>query len=1038
LREISNYFQFPIAATFPDNMSSINSLKSPFIMGRQTFLQKNNLSGSKWLPSFVGLILLCTHIFLTNLAYGQGTSEKEFHAAATLITQKTANSYQLLRLGNNKVPAMLTCNRSHAKLPENERNSEVSVRNFAQTEAKYIATNVLGLSENAQLEESGTQKTSNLWLSSFTLSYNDIPLRERFLRINIGALSGEIMLVRNNIPSKTPNSLSPIISEEIALLKTKNLLGIHSEIKSAPQLVFIDEKENSFLRLSFEIIAKDPDMFEMWRLTYDALSGELIEKKSLVEHDCFGGSFSEDNILSHTYKTVQANAFDANENIPQNSESQISGKVLAKVHLQCPYDTATVVGLPYVRLSINGISVETDSNGIWSLPSISYPLSIESSFDSRFFSVLRQDGKANSILKKAVLAGTTNILWDDSNSDPAERDAYYSAAIAHLADKRIDKNLNGIDLHMKVNVNLNASCNAYYIPNDTSINFFKSGSECSNSAEVADVVYHEYGHRVTHARYSMASKKNTNIIDGSLSEGFADLNSAFIRDDPRIGIGFFGDPKTTDKILRNCENNKKWPKDISPDIHISGEIISGAFWDLRKMIGLDAARHLFHFMEYQMPDGAGITDSASLEDAFSSTLSAVILTDDDDNDLSNGTPHEKEILAAFKLHNITLARFVDLETRQIEDQDSSSESYEVTLKASYRGIVGGLNKESVKIFYSTDNGKNYQPITLTSEDEDEYEGLIPKVPSGSVVYYYASALTKENDTVNFPSISLPYSFLVGFKRIVIDDAETDKGWSLASSGDNATTGLWIRGKPNGTLTDATPPLVYVQQDTDHTKGGKACYITGNRIDPSGTNSVGYDDVDNGITTLTTPAFDLSTLRSPYIRYWYFYSNDQGQNSGLPIWKTEVSNDNGQNWVQLQSTNQSTNGSSGFPEWREYSFRLNDYVKSSASVVLRFIANDNIGALVEAGVDDLEILDPLQPEAGVTPGSDISSIPYPNPIGRGMKMFIPNLSPITLIDLLGRTVISIIPSGNELTIPLNILPGIYYFEQPAKRFKIVIY
>src|SRR5439155_22740779 len=144
-------------------------------------------------------------------------------------------------------------------------------------------------------------------------------------------------------------------------------------------------------------------------------------------------------------------------------------------------------------------------------------------------------------------------------------------ATAQLADKRLDEKLTNIDLHMKVNVNLNSVCNAFYNPSDTSLNFFNAGSGCSNTGQIADVVFHEYGHRVTNARYQQASGQNTNIVDGSLGEGFADLNSAFIRDDPRIGIGFFGN---NNKIIRSCDNTKKWPEDINSDIHLSGEIIS--------------------------------------------------------------------------------------------------------------------------------------------------------------------------------------------------------------------------------------------------------------------------------------------------------------------------------------------------------------------------------------------------------------------------------------------------------------------------------
>jgi Zn-dependent metalloprotease len=592
------------------------------------------------------------------------------NAESQTINPISNNFYKVIRLAGNNIPAILEVNKSNItrKLSETERSNIEAVRNFAKNEAQYIAANVLSLLGDASLEELGTQRTGNLWLSSFGISYNGIPLRERYLRINIGALFGEVILIRNNIPVKEPNMITAGISGSAIVSQIRDLLGSHSEIKAEPYLVFLDESDNPTLRLCYEVTASEPDINEMWRLTFDATTGKLIEKKSLVEHDSFVGVHCM--CPSEQASTIQkrAHAVCPYDYIKENPESGISGKVLAKVHLQSPYDTLTTVALPYALLSVNGTQIETDSTGTWSLPSVSYPLSIQTSFNNKFFSILRQDSIPNSILTKYITSGSADVLWDNSNSNAAERDAFYSVSIARLADKRVDENLTGIDLHMNVKVNFLAACNAFYIVHDTSINFFIAGPDCSNTAEISDIVFHEYGHRVTNARYTLASGKNANIIDGSLSEGFADLNSAFIRDDPRIGIGIFGDPKINSKIIRSCDNTKKWPRDISPDIHISGQIIAGAFWDLRKRIGRETAEHLFHFMEYQMPDGIDKTDSASLGDAFTNTLFALLLTDDDDNDLSNGTPHLKEILASFNLHNITLEQkpweFVTAKTQE--------------------------------------------------------------------------------------------------------------------------------------------------------------------------------------------------------------------------------------------------------------------------------------------------------------------------------------------------------------------------------------
>jgi len=969
-------------------------------------------------------------------------ASKEFRTVSALVSNQTSNTYRLVRIGSNNAPAILTVNKSAItrRLSQTERSDISAVRAFAGNEARYIGSNALTLPTTATLEETATLKNGKTWLASFTVSYNGIPLRERFLRMDIGAISGEVMLVRNNIPAKKPNAISAKITPDNITSQTTNLLGSHSEIKSLPELIYIDERESTSLRLCYEVVATEPDMFEEWRMTFDAMTGELLEKKSLLEHECFSRIDPSPEFSENLDRARAACPYIQVPIIRENPLTGGSGMVLAKVHLHSPYDTLTTVGLPNALLTVNGVNIEADSTGFWSLPSATFPLNIQTSFNSPFLSILRQDTKPNSVLTKTITGSNADVVWDESNSDAAERDAYYSAAYAHLADKRIDEKLTGIDLHMKVNVNQNSVCNAFYIPSDTSINFFMAGSGCSNTAEISDVVFHEYGHRVTNAIYQMAARKNTNIFDGSLSEGFADLNSAFIRDDPRIGIGFFGNPDSNGgMIIRTCDNTKKWPHDISHDIHVSGEIVSGAFWDLREAIGHDTAEHLFHFMEYEMPDGPGYTDSASLEDAFASALTALILTDDDDNNLANGTPHLAQILAAFKLHNITLVKFLDLDPSNVEDQDTAANGYIVNVESSYNGIVGSLDTASLKIFYSFDNGKSFRSTQLIRDSYNEFSGTIPKVPAGTIVQYYTSAATIAGDTIVSPLPASAYRFLVGFKRIFFDNAEQDKGWSLSAATDTASKGLWIRGVPNGTFIYPYPPIEYIQQDTDHTPDGTMCYITGNHIDPSGKNLDSYDDVGNGATTLTTPTLDLSTSNSPYIRFWYYYSNDKGPFPWSAVWKTDISDDNGVTWHSLQSTNFSTNGPSGYPEWTQFSFRLKDYCAATSTVKIRFIASNYFGSLVEAGIDDLEILDQVTSESGVAISSPlVSSLPYPNPIRRGERLHLGANSSASLIDLLGRIIVPSVTNAESLTIPPTIVPGIYFIEQAGQKYKIVVF
>jgi choice-of-anchor B domain-containing protein len=177
-----------------------------------------------------------------------------------------------------------------------------------------------------------------------------------------------------------------------------------------------------------------------------------------------------------------------------------------------------------------------------------------------------------------------------------------------------------------------------------------------------------------------------------------------------------------------------------------------------------------------------------------------------------------------------------------------------------------------------------------------------------------------------------------------DDAEADRGWSLADKFDGATRGLWTRGVPNGTVNPLTQDTV--QTYRDHTPGvGGACFLTGNASIPE--TFIFTDDVANGATTLTSPAFHLGGNSDPRIGYWRWYMNYAFELKPDDPLVTQVSNDGGQSWVSIDSLYESP------PGWQYVELRVKDYFSAPGDVLLRFIAMDRgeFGC-VEAAVDDI--------------------------------------------------------------------------------------
>ncbi len=187
----------------------------------------------------------------------------------------------------------------------------------------------------------------------------------------------------------------------------------------------------------------------------------------------------------------------------------------------------------------------------------------------------------------------------------------------------------------------------------------------------------------------------------------------------------------------------------------------------------------------------------------------------------------------------------------------------------------------------------------------------------------------------------------------LDTAETDRGWTLGVAGDDATTGVWVREEPIGTVYDGHQ----IQTEYDHTPDpAEICFVTGNGT-PGG--SAGENDVDGGKTTLATPVFDLSGASAATITYWRWYTNSWGGSPDNDWWNVDATAD-GENWVSLEHTMQTENS------WTEHTFDLGAYLGTLTDrVQIRFVAADEgDGSLVEAAVDDFLLTAVMSPASEV--------------------------------------------------------------------------
>ncbi|TMQ73664.1 MAG: hypothetical protein E6K81_03560 [Candidatus Eisenbacteria bacterium] len=614
----------------------------------------------------------------------------------------------------------------------------------------------------------------------------------------------------------------------------------------------------------------------------------------------------------------------------------VSGTVTGGIHALLPTDPLTSRPFDSLWVRTGAVAGVTNGLGHYSVPA-KLTVTVSADLSGPACQVNRADGVADATFSTSVLApATVDIDW--AAADDAERDGFYHVNRVHDYVKALDPGFTGLDYALPCVVDINATCNAYW--DGSGVNFYAEGGGCPNTATMPDVVYHEYGHGVNDQLYIQAGAPD-GMTNGALHEGTADVLAAFVEDSPEAGKGFFG-PGT---ILRSLDNTRRWPEDGSRDPHLTGLILGGAFWDLRQSVGLAVAARLSHYAKYGLPDD--YDDGVAMNEFFIETLVA----DDDDADLSNGTPHAAQIIAAFNAHGIGTEMFMSLAHTPLADQAGAG-PYPVTAVARYQprppANFGGLSGPPT-LHVAVDSGAFQSLPMAPTGTPDEFAAAIPG-QSGAVVRYYLSVSDTYGGTLTAP-LGAPanaYRFVAGPATILVDDdMETNAFWQAGEFGDDASTGLWIWTDPNGTSVNF--PLE-VQPEDDHTPfPGYLCWVTGNAYPGA---PVGTNDVDGGHTTLTTALFDATAAgtHDPVISYYRWFTNDQGANPGEDHWRADLSNDAGGTWVSIEDTAQSP------PAWQRVVFRIADYVTPTAEMKMRFIAEDVGGpSLVEAAVDDFRLL-----------------------------------------------------------------------------------
>lgn len=367
-----------------------------------------------------------------------------------------------------------------------------------------------------------------------------------------------------------------------------------------------------------------------------------------------------------------------------------------------------------------------------------------------------------------------------------------------LADRRPDHPWLPANVPDTVDIT-SGSCNAYYTGG--TINFYVDDpGRCTNFGEIADVVYHEYGHGV----HDYIREGGTFASD--VSEGSADYLSATILDDPVLA------PNATPDggYIRELDTDRRYPDDANGQVHNDGLIWGSFLWNLREEAAAADGE-----------DGVAWVDGLFLETlSYGPTLteiySPVLMADDDDGDLANGTPNDCELLEKLNHHGIGPGAMglVVLEHEPVAVRGSRDRGYPVEFSLlDITAGCGGFDPDSARVYYAVDppadatlEAIDFRPLEAT-RDGERYTATVPRQLPGARVVYYLEWATLDGSEVEVSHGGAPrglYELRVGDRReLWCEDFES--GWGEWSHGAGLPDGStsegwrseWYIGPPEG-------------------------------------------------------------------------------------------------------------------------------------------------------------------------------------------------------------------------------------------------
>ncbi len=567
----------------------------------------------------------------------------------------------------------------------------------------------------------------------------------------------------------------------------------------------------------------------------------------------------------------------------------VAAQVSGGTYLNSPTTGSEVVRpAPFANVSSGGF---TNSGGVYNFSSGT----VTSTLSGQFVKItdtcgaISQGSDASGNIAFGTSTGTdcTTPGHGGAGNTHASREQFYQVnRIKEVVKGWLPANT-WLNTVLTVNVNLNQTCNAYW--NGSTLNFFKSGGGCANTGSIAGVSLHEFGHGIDQ------NDGTGTAPEGGTGESYGDTTAVIALHNSCIGPGFltsncggYGDACTACTGVRDTDFAKhaaNTPATVSnftqvrcgtgsgpcgKEVHCESYVPSEAIWDFANRdlpgAGTGPAWTTLDRLWYLSRNtatsaftcnhaGTPFTSNGCGTGNWWKTMRAV---DDDDGNLSNGTPHSAALFAAFNRHGIACTTDAGASTSFAGCTAPATPALSVTAGNNSASLSWTASGSAVYDVFRNELGCNAGFTKIVSGGSAT--SLNDTVLSNGLTYFYqvtafpsgneACASTPSTCISVTPTVTTTPDFTISAAPSSISIVQGSTGnvtvTTAVSGGFNSAIALSATGQPTGVTVAFSPASIAAPGS-----GSSTMTITVASTAATGTSTITVTGTGGAITHTTT-------------------------------------------------------------------------------------------------------------------------------------------------------------------------------------------